>query len=213
MKNKIIFSLALVLSLGTAACGDDDTGGTDGGVPDGGSGPPAAPTVGGMIDRMGRPGVNTAVTDPFNTTNAMQEDMNKDRFNAAEQSTWSSSFTTSNAANLAVYDGLDRACGNQVFAGNMASAGRYNTLAGALADDQLYVNTSKTNCTQYLAAELVVAGAMVFANDCGGRKPEYDVIDVTYSAFAAGLPSGVGDGIASDSTFSATFPWLAAPNP
>src|SRR5438132_579907 len=55
--------------------GMDATTTTDGGMtPDaGGGGPPAAPALGAQIDRMGRPAINTALTDPFNNDKPSQD--------------------------------------------------------------------------------------------------------------------------------------------
>lgn len=212
MNTKIIFTLGLIVSLGSFACGTSTETPDAGGVPDGGvAGPPAAPALGAMIDRMGRPAINTALTDPFSTTQMAMEDMNKDNYNKAAQTTWATTFKAPFATSLAIFDSLDRNCGNQVAAGMTAVAGRYDTLAGLLADDQLYVRSDKTNCSQYLAVELGVAGQTVFDTDCGGRTLSYDVVDVTYSALAAGGISGVTDGVANDSNFTQLFPFLAAP--
>jgi hypothetical protein len=62
----------------------------------------------------------------------------------------------------------------------------YVTLAGFLADDQLYVDTSKTTCNAYLGLEFsFVTGIPV--SSCGGRAPSYDVIDYSYSMLSMGL--------------------------
>jgi hypothetical protein len=62
----------------------------------------------------------------------------------------------------------------------------YVTLAGFLADDQLYLDTSKTTCNAYLGLEFsFVTGIPV--SSCGGRAPSYDVIDYSYSMLAMGL--------------------------
>ena len=64
-------------------------------------------------------------------------------------------------------------------------------------------------CGQYLGVE---ANAVGIPNaDCGGRTPEYDVIDTTYSVLAAGVLSGVSDGIVADGKVTTTFPFLAPP--
>lgn len=211
MKQKIYCILSL--SLAAAACGDETPSGVDGGVvgsPDGsvGNNPPAAPVLGALIDRMGRPGVNTAVTDPFSA--AAPSDMKKDEYNVTPAAEWAAKYSTSFAGNIAIYDGLDQNCGNQ-FAAGPAGAGRYNALAGVLADDRLYVNTAATMCSVYLGVE-ANATAIIPNMDCGGRTPAYDVIDVTYSVLAIGGVSGVTDGITNDSTFATTFPFFAAPN-
>ena len=112
----------------------------------------------------------------------------------------------------AILDGLDTVCGNQLLAGPTAVAGRYNGLAGALANDRLFVNTAATASTQYLAVEANATGVIPNA-DGGGRKLAFDVIDTSYSVMAIGNITGVGDGIAATAakTNGTTFPYLAAP--
>ena len=177
------------------------------------------PARGVQIERMGRAGVNTAVTNPFFRETVEQElerhEEIVDEYNAAsDPSQWVELFSGEMAANLAILDSLDRNCGNQLLAAEPpAAAGRYDALAGVLADDQLYVNTASGACQQYLAVE---ANAVGIANDdCGGRTPLEDSIDTTYSLLAAGALSGVGDGVPSDadSTPSLTaFPYLDDPS-
>jgi hypothetical protein len=171
------------------------------------SGSPAPPALGPQIDRMGRAGINTAVTDPFFATVTAHERV-LDEYNAAAPAQWPS-FIPRIATNLAILDSLDAVCGNQLLAGPAAAPGRYNTLATVLADDQLYVNTSSGTCQQYLAVEANAVG--IANNDCGGRTPFYDTIDVSYSVLAAGALAGVTDGINrdADGNHSATeFPFL-----
>jgi hypothetical protein len=194
--------------------GSNDGGSTDGGSTDGGT--PAPPTLKTtQVDRMGRPAVNTALTDPFDTSASM-EDSKKDDYNAAsDRSTWVASFKAPFAASLAVYDGLDTMCGNQLVAGNSATAGRYDTLATVLADDVLLLNTASGTCQVYLGVEANATGA-VTNTDCGGRTPLEDTIDETYSLLAVGAPSGVTDGVTADADTHASltaFPFLAAPSP
>jgi hypothetical protein len=168
---------------------------------------PAPPALGPQIDRMGRAGINTAVTDPFFATASAHERV-QDEYNAAAPAQWAS-FIPRLAANLAILDSLDTVCGNQLLAGPAAAPGRYNTLATVLADDQIYVNTGSGTCQQYLAVEANAVG--IANNDCGGRTPFYDTIDISYSVLAAGALSGVTDGIGrdADGSHSATeFPFL-----
>src|SRR5437870_10801429 len=156
----IILCTAAVLT----GCGSDDSN-------------PPPPAVGAVqIDRMGRAGVNTALTNPFfRDTVASEEsrhEMISDDYNAANNpSQWVPQFSSLIASNLAILDGLDRVCGNQIQPppGLPQVAGRYKALADILADDQLYVNTASGTCNQYLAVE---ANAIGIANtDCGGRTP------------------------------------------
>ena len=203
--NRLLLLGALALTL--AACGSDNAGMNNT--------PPAKPALGAtQIDRMGRAGVNTALTDPFDIVQGMTPNQVKDAYNAlSDPSTWASQFKGNIATNLAILDSLDTVCGNQLLAGGTATAGRYDTLASVLADDRLYVRTDRTTCTTYLGVE---ANAVGIANDdCGGRTPLYNTIDVTYSALAIGQFSGVTNGFTSDSEGSpnaTTFPFLGAPN-
>jgi len=222
-------------SAGTATdAGPDVSAGGDGSAtPDGGAadvgadaveaGVDGPPALGMQIDRMGRPGVNTALTDPFGIAPGMSKDQVKDAYNAAsDPATWSQ-FSTEIARNLAVLDALNststtEGCGSQFAIGTATDGGtanRYSALAGVLADDRLYLNTKvgdagTLSCTQYLAVE-GNATTLVPNGDCGGRTPTYDVIDTTYSVLAAGTLTGVSDGVPTDGKTTSTFPFLAAP--
>lgn len=193
--------LALVSLVTTTAigCGDGD---------DGGSPPPA---LGVQIERMGRAGINTAVVDPFNG-NSTTHGVIQDGYNASDDPSGWSQFVPRMASNLAILDSLDTVCGNQLLAGATAAVGRYNALAGVLADDRLYINAASGTCQQYLAVEANAVG--IRNSDCGGRTPLHDTIDVSYSVLAAGILAGVGDGIANDADGAsslADFPFFRAP--
>jgi hypothetical protein len=199
-------SILALLTATLVACGSDTTSGNT---------PPPKPTLGAtQIDRMGRAGVNTALTDPFDIVPGMTPNQVKDAYNAlSDPSTWATHYKGNIAQNLAILDSLDTVCGNQLLAGASAVAGRYDTLATVLADDRLYVRTDKTTCTTYLGVEANAVG--VTNDDCGGRTPLYNTIDVTYSALAIGQFSGVTNGFTSDSEGNpnaTTFPFLGAPN-
>jgi hypothetical protein len=174
---------------------------------------PAPPALGPQIDRMGRAGVNTAVTDPFNL-NTTSKGANQDGYNAAGvPAQWASQYAGRFAGNLAILDSLDTVCGNQLLAGPAPVAGRYTPLATVLADDQLYVNTSSGTCNVYLAVEANAVG--ITNSDCGGRTPTVDTIDRTYSVLAAGALSGVTDGVDGDADGGhsvSSFPFLLPPN-
>jgi len=203
--NRLLILGALASLL--AACGSDN-GNND-------NQPPPKPTLGAtQIDRMGRAGVNTALTDPFDIVSGMTPNQVKDAYNAlSDPSTWATQFKGNIATNLAILDSLDTVCGNQLLAGSGAVAGRYDSLAGVLVDDRLYVRTDKATCATYLGAEANAVG--VTNDDCGGRTPLYNTIDVTYSALAIGQFSGVTNGFTSDSEGNpnaTTFPFLGSPN-
>ncbi len=206
---RIMYIVAIMLCTAVVltGCGSDDDN-------------PPPPSVGAVqIDRMGRAGVNTALTNPFYRESVASEDSQHklivDDFNAAsDPSQWVARFSSLIASNLAILDSLDRVCGNQVLAGPSPVAGRYKALADILADDQLYVNTASGTCNQYLAVE---ANAIGIANtDCGGRTPLENTIDITYSVVAVGALTGVTNGITSDADGTASltaFPFLDRPVP
>jgi hypothetical protein len=172
---------------------------------------PTPPKLGAQIDRFGRPAINTALNHTFDVDPA--KGMGKDAYNKESDPTkWAALSGAEFSKNLAILDGLDTVCGNQLLAGPMPVAGRYTTLAGALSNDRVFLDTSAAACTTYLAVEANATGLMPNM-DCGGRKLDYDVIDASYSALAAGAFSGVGDGIAADADTKGTaFPYLTAPH-
>lgn len=182
-RTKNHLALASFLPLLLAGCDGDG----------GGNRNPAPPAVGAQIERMGRAVTNTALIGPFLPQD--QRGPMQDVYNAApDPSTWANQFAEEIQNNLAIYDGLDTVCGNQLAADQAAE--RYSFLAGVLADDRLYVNTDSGTCQTYLGVE---ANALGSANsDCGGRTPLYDTVDISYSVLAAGAFSGVTDGIPED---------------
>jgi hypothetical protein len=216
MKPRLFTIVVVVGALAAfAGCGGGDNNGASTTAP-----PPPALGVN-QIDRMGRAGVNTALTNPFFRASVANEEtmheMVQDEYNAAENpAQWEGMFASEIAASLAVLDGLDRNCGNQLLAKQDAeqpAPGRYDALAAVLADDQLYVNTASGSCAQYLAVEANAVG--IANNDCGGRTPVEDTIDTTYSLLAVGTLTGVTDGVPRDADGTASltaFPFLARPN-
>ena len=201
-----IIAILLCAAVVLTGCGSDDNN------------PPPPPSVGAVqIDRMGRAGVNTALTNPFFRESVASEESQHeailDTYNAArDPSQWVAQFSSLIAPNLAILDSLDGVCGNQLLAGPAPVPGRYKALADILADDQLYVNTASGTCNQYLAVE---ANAIGSANtDCGGRTPLENTIDITYSIVAIGALTGVTNGVLSDADGTASltvFPFLDRP--
>lgn len=217
MKAAILFLAATLAGTALAAgCGDDEsnTSGTAGGGATGGGGGSAAPTVptlGAQIERMGRPAINTAANHTFDG-NAATKDPAKDAYNEADRPGWNG-FAAEVAANLAILDSIDTNCGNQFLAGPMPVAGRYDALAGVLADDRLWVNLASDTCTTYLAVEANFTGALD-NNDCGGRRLSDDTIATSYSLLAAGdITGSIDDTITADpvKTAAEAFPYLAGP--
>jgi hypothetical protein len=164
---------------------------------------------GAVIDRMGRALTGNALIETFGTEEAANR--RKEEYNRAPRSGWAA-FAADIAINLANYDGFDGQCGNQWLAvQNAPGATRYDALARLLADDRLWVNSAAHRCTQYLAVEFDFAGAR--NDDCGGRTPSYDAVDVFRSLLANGTTTGVDDGVDRDDGVptDSRFPFLAAP--
>jgi len=219
MRLTTIFALALAAAA-VGGCDDDTTSG--GNMDMAASMFPAAPTPGAtQLDRMGRAGVNTALTDPFFTVKADHE-TKQDAYNKAPQAMWPT-FADQFATALGVFDGLDGVCGNQPLftaGADGGAAGAYGTLAGILANDQLLVDSSQSSCDptkNYLAVEIaVITGGS--AASCGGRTPLDPAINVTYAALSGDLATGsVTDGVSADADTAnsaqlTTFPFLGAPN-
>ena len=207
MRNMMICAAITLAAAVNVGCSSDDTS-------TGGSGGPAPPSLGQQIDRMGRPAINTAVNNTFELDDA-KKGAAKDEWNGnSDPSSWSK-YTAEIEANLGILDALDGTCGNQLFADTTKMDGtRYATLAGVLADDRLWVNTGSTTCTTYLGVEANATNAIP-NTDCGGRKPSYEVMKLTYTIAAAGMVStAVSDGttpVAAKTTV-ATFPYFAAPS-
>jgi len=141
-----------------------------------------------QVDRMGRPGINTALIDLLTSTGK------KDQYNQAEAiSSWAGLFQDEIASNLAALDTLDGAA-NALLPPMV--------LASVLVDDRLLIDVSISHCDAYLAVELGVP-------QCGGRTLERDVIDDTFGAVVG---PGVSDFVGNTSTFLANFPFLGEPN-
>jgi Domain of unknown function (DUF4331) len=209
--------LALVIgapALMLAACSSSNNAPGDGcGGAGGAGGAGGPPALGAQIDRLGRPAINTAISDPFDTDVTMHG-AKQDTYNAATPAT-GSTFEAQFETNLAILDSLDTVCGNQFAADTTKTdASRYKPLADVLLDDQLYVDTSSATCTTYLGVE-ANATNIIPNTDCGGRTLTEDVVDESYSVLATGMTSGVTDGVSADDKVSAqttTFPFLAPPS-
>ncbi|MEE2890626.1 MAG: hypothetical protein VX766_00640 [Pseudomonadota bacterium] len=195
-----------------SGCGGDSDGQNDPIEPAVQPSNPVPPSLGVQVDRMGRAAIATALVVPFAGDEARGAAL--DAYNTAEQQQWST-FSEPVTASLAVYDGLDGLCGNQILA-DLGGTGpeRYATLAGALADDRLYLDASAGACSQYLAVELDATG-LAGNEDCGGRTPLHDTIDVSYAALANDLTIAIGDGVPRDDRGASIdiFPFLKATRP
>ncbi|MDB2706447.1 hypothetical protein N8Z55_02615 [Pseudomonadales bacterium] len=169
--------------------------------------PPSPPTLGKQMDRIGRPAILTALVSTFDEPIA--RGVSRDAYNAASLADWKK-FTNNIRGNLALFDGLDGQCGNQILLDpSVIGPSRYDTFATVLADDRLYLNTTSGSCSQYLGVELDAFN--LAANDeCGGRTITQDVIDVSYSALVVGNVVFVTDGVGSDNVSQSNdvFPFL-----
>lgn len=172
---------------------------------------PLPPFLGAQIDRMGRPAVNTALTNPFGLTPGKTTDQVKNEYNVANQQGWIQYGPQPYiSTNLAIFDALDGNCQNQggPLYTTPASPTSYNRLGAILADDRLTVNTALGRCVAFLAVE------QSNTTDCGGRSPTYDVIDSLYT-FLSGSTAGVPDGVAMDpdgTPSTSVFPFLRPPS-
>jgi hypothetical protein len=170
----------------------------------------ARPALGVQIDRAGRPAVSTALIATF-APFAERNDV-RDRYNQAGPAAWAS-FMPEMTFGLGVLDALDGSCGTQLLVGT--GPNRYDALAGILLDDRLYVNSASGVCGVYLGLEGEVVGALEPGDGgCGGRTPNDDVIERSYSVLAAGALSGVDDLVSEDARDHSTevFPFIAGPN-
>ena len=230
-----LVKLLVVLAAALAGCHGSGAG-SEVPVHDGneGAGAPPPPALGAQIDRMGRPAITSSLIAVFAADGAAKT-AQKDAYNQApDPATWKTTMLPTNVtiereleANLAVFDAIDNGlaipgCGNALSYVRPPSATSYQNAADLLADDQLYVDTSKTTCTVYLALEIEQASAGSSVHyACGGRMLKHDVIDVTYSVLAAGLagldPANnfapkLHDGVAPHPDVKDTFPFLGAPH-
>jgi hypothetical protein len=175
----------------------------------------ASPTR--QLERTARPFVKNTLLGaaPFSTDEASGD--LRQRYNEATPAT-ASVYAAQIERSLAMHDGLDGKCGNQLLADKAADVSmRYQTLARVFADDRLWVNSTAHVCTQFFAVELAaLAGRKEYGTDCGGRSPVYDAPNMWRSLLITGTVDGVHwDGLDHDEHVpSATeFPFLAPPDP
>jgi hypothetical protein len=164
------------------------------------------------IDRAGRPLTGNALLAPLAPDEV--SDLLKERYNEATPAT-AAPFIPEIEKSLALYDGYDGQCGNQLLADNsVAPAKRYTALATLLADDRLWVNSASSACTRLFAVEIGAARReRRYRDDCGGRTPDYDAVNIYRSLLAAGTRTAIDDGVHQDERehSRSVFPFLAAP--
>lgn len=173
---------------------------------------PEPPRLGKQIDRAARALTGNALLGtlaPGEVSGRLKE-----AYNGAAQADWQQ-FASEMGRTLGLYDGFDGIRGNQWLADAAAAPGRrYQALATLLADDRLWVNTASIHCTRYLAVELAsLAVSRELSDDCGGRTPNYDAVDVFRSLLVNGTDTGVEDGVDRDDHVHSTiaFPFLGPP--
>jgi hypothetical protein len=164
------------------------------------------------IDRAGRPLTGNALLAPLAPDEV--SDQLKEKYNEATPAT-AASFIPEIEKSLGLYDGYDGKCGNQLLADkSVIPAKRYKALATLLADDRLWVNSASSACTQLFAVEIAsTRREKRYQDDCGGRTPNYDAVNVYRSLLATGTTTGVDDGVHHDGLehSASVFPFLAAP--
>jgi len=198
--------LVVALLLAALGCQDDTEEMTDMRF----RGPGNPPTLGLQIDRVGRAATATGLIEAFNGDSSAKGNA-KDRYNTGTPE-GGALFAAQIASSLAILDALDETCGNQLVAD--VGEERYSFLAGVLADDQLYVDSTREVCGTYLGLEAEIVGAISpGTGGCGGRMLDDDVIERIYSVLALGALDGFDDTIAAnDADNSSAFPFLAAPH-
>ena len=202
MKINIVFTaIALASAASFLSCGSDSNSGSQG-----------RPALGDMIDRSGRAAISTALISPFEGDDDAKTAA-KNGYNQAAKESWSD-YTANIAGNVAIYDAVVGNCGDNSLTNpdGATAAGAYTGFATALADDQLYIDSTKRSCNQYLAQELnILLDAGI--EECGGRTPTMDIVETSYSALTAGAATGVDDTISADDKrhSNTDFPFLAAP--
>lgn len=153
--------------------------------------PPCDILAAGQVDRMGRPGINTALVNLLDDMPGLTDDYNQE----ADPAMVATRFQAEIQRNIETLDTLDGITGNTLLDPAV--------LAGVLVNDFLLIDTSIANCDAYLAVELGDT------TQCGGRTLVRDVIDDTLGAVVG---PGVSDFVDNDSVFLGDFPFLGVPN-
>jgi hypothetical protein len=162
------------------------------------------------IDRAGRVAISAALISTFDPDN---RNANLDRYNKSGNA--NRAFLPIIETSLAVLDGLDNVCGNQLAAGPEAAPGRYNGLATALDDDQLYLFSDRPGTSSvYLGVEAEALELLSEGQGSGGgRVPGDDVVRRSYSVLVNGSFDDIDDLVGSDDEVHDidVFPFLAEP--
>jgi len=165
-----------------------------------------------QLDRMGRPLTGNALLAPLAADEV--SDALKEQYNAGPRAEWPR-LVPAIQETLGLYDSFDGVCGNQLLADRSAQPARYRAMAELLADDRLWVNGASRTCKQFFAVELAhLDGKTALRDDCGGRTPTQDAVDVYRSLLVNGTTTGVDDGVDRDAHAhsDSEFPFLVAPS-
>ena len=166
-----------------------------------------------QIDRAARPLTGNALL----ATLGSSEESNrlKEAYNAATPST-AQRFIPEIAKGAALYDGFDGKCGNGLAVDSRLPLDRrYQEIAALLADDRLWVDSKSSVCTELFAVErAVVATPILLEQDCGGRTPTMNAVNVYRSLLVDGSATSLDDGLSRDERpVSPDFPFLAPAEP
>lgn len=165
-----------------------------------------------QIDRAGRVLTGNALLGAFaggDQSNQLKEAYNAIAPEQAER------FVAEIEKGLALYDGFDGLCGNQLLAGPRPEPHRYRALARMLADDRLWVNSAAHACKTLMAVETAALAGWSTAGDCGGRAPSYNAVNLYRSLLVAGDHTAISDGLDRDDqpASDVDFPFLSPPAP
>lgn len=165
-----------------------------------------------QIDRAGRVLTGNALLGTL--ASADESNRLKEAYNAAKPAD-GERFVAEIEKSLALYDGFDGLCGNQLLAGPRAEPHRYRALALMLADDRLWLNSAAQVCTTLMSVETAALAKWATASDCGGRAPSYNAVNVYRSLLVTGEHTAISDGLSRDERPSsdADFPFLSPPSP
>jgi len=202
---------ALLLVLTPLSCSSDEEPGTTTGNLVGalGKGNRPSPVGNERLDRAARPAISAALISTFNPA---QRQRDLDRYNRSGNA--NPEFASIMAFSLAILDGLDGECGNQLGV-DPGLDNPYAPLAGTLNDDQIYVQSDREGVgSVYLGVEGEALNVLDRGEGSGGgRVPGDDVVERSYSVLVAGQLGGYDDLVDSDDAEHDidVFPFLAEP--
>ena len=166
----------------------------------------------GQLDRMGRPLTGNALLAPLG--GGRGERCAQGAVQRRPRREWAK-LVPEIQETLGLYDGFDGVCGNQLLADRSAQPGC------AIARWPNCSPTTGCGSTAHRGLQAVLrrraralAGQAALRDDCGGRTPNHDAVDMYSSLLVNGTTTGVDDGVDRDEhEHSATgFPFLATPS-